>query len=201
MTDHEINALYQQQSNEKPSTELDKKILKLAQESVLTTSKTPVKKSASHYKPLTMVASFMLVGLLVLNFPDNYMNDNERPEPSFNHSTAEDLLQDESNLNREKSIKSRSTLKAVTNDQEISKFMPAPSSIAESKSKEAVISKKQQLQRSKISQEKLDKLMLLKQIANKLAAEQPLQAAKIAKKYVETFGIEQLPPKYHYLLK
>ncbi len=205
MTDHEINKLYQQQSNEQPPVEVDNNILKLAQESILEKPISLVKKSSKKYIPLTMVASFMLVGLVVLNFPDNYINGPESTESHFDES-----FQKESNLKNTNTIDSRnSSLKSapaaeeivpmLDSTQEAFEFIRTPTTISEAQKKQ--IDEKQQRQRRKVSQQKLNKLVLLKQIADELTIQQPKKAAELAKEYVENFGLEQLPQKYHYLLK
>ena len=134
----------------------------------------------------------------------------ESTESRFDESINDDLFQEQSNLKKTKTINSRNnSLKnapaakeiapMLDSTQEIFEFMRTPTTRSEAQKKQ--INEEQQLQRRKVSQQKLNKLALLKQIADQLTIQQPTKAAALAKKYVENFGIKQLPQKYHYLLK
>lgn len=196
MTDHDIDKLYQLQSNEQPPTAVDDNITQLAQQSIKENSVIKPKKSTQKYMPYTLVASVMFIGILVSNFPQNYMNPpNEESQQKIPKSLPNDhdvvaSLTDES-------APSMSSQELVEMDSFRSQLKKEP--ITDKKLFTTQLSRKN-ISREKRTEIKLDKHALLTQIAKNLKLEQYKEAAVLAKQYKDKFGLDQLPQKYHYLV-
>jgi len=196
MTDHDIDKLYKHHAIEQPPIAIDNKITQLAQESVKVNRAKKPQRVTQKYLPFTLAASVGLVGLLVLNFPQHYA-----PPPM--------------NMPDEHPMEQSSPSQFNAQEQAAPTLTPAPLSLkSPNKSttdNEVMISHERQkiaeLQRSKrkieppIKQIKQIKHTLLKKIAQQIALKDTIKAAQFTQQYVDKFGLEQLPVKYHYLLE
>lgn len=184
MTDHDIDKLYKQQAKEQPSIAVDNKITQLAQQSITPTKTIKSNNSSRKYMPFSLIASVMLVGILLLNFPQHYT-----------HSPAEIPTDAPTKQSLPLEINEKVDT-SVDFSQELLNFQP-PSSVINKRQK---LAKKEQLQRQKTPYDKQVMHTLLKKIAQKTAVNNTIEAAKLAQQYVDQFGLDQLPKKYHYLL-
>jgi|GEM_PF-2571741 len=75
----QLAALYQQQANEKPSPEIDQKILNQALLQLKATKE--LSSASTSYIPYSIAASVALIGILVLNYPQYYQFG--QPEPAL----------------------------------------------------------------------------------------------------------------------
>ncbi|NRA53547.1 MAG: hypothetical protein HRU23_05330 [Gammaproteobacteria bacterium] len=77
--EQQLAALYQQQANEKPSSEIDQKILNQALAQLKATKE--LSSASTKYIPYSIAASVALIGILVLNYPQYYQFG--QPEPAL----------------------------------------------------------------------------------------------------------------------
>ena len=101
-----LSSLYQSQANESPSEQLNDKIMALAKEQAKIN-----KKSQAHINnaPYSIAASIMVLGLLVLNFPNFYQtsipaNSDNTPVVSATEKSAEQLTANTYSQHKKRSL-------------------------------------------------------------------------------------------------
>lgn len=188
MTDHDIDKHYKKQATQMPPINVDNKITELAQLSVqqVTTQKSSNKLKT--YLPLSLVASIMLVGLLVLNFPANYQSPTITEE-SFEPTTeqAQKIL-DVHPHSPQTNAQPLSLLSK--NSQEVHNF-------SDKTVQKARLAKQA---RAKMLIEPVETARLIKIIREHLKNGQSEIAKSHANQFEKRFGKNALPEDLHYLL-
>lgn len=188
MTDHDIDKHYKKQATQMPPINVDNKITELAQLSVqqVTTQKSSNKLKT--YLPLSLVASIMLVGLLVLNFPANYQSPTITEE-SFEPATeqAQEIL-DVHPHSPQTDAQPLSLL--PKNSQEVHNF-------SDKTVQKARLTKQA---RAKMLIEPVETARLIKIIREHLKNGQNEIAKSQANQFEKRFGKNAFPEDLHYLL-
>ena len=188
MTDHDIDKHYKKQATQMPPISVDNKITELAQQSVQQTKAHNKPNKLKTYFPLSLVASVMLVGLLILNFPANYQSP-PITEESFEPipEQAEELLEPKP-LSLQADTQPHSAF--PENNQQIRNF-------SDTTAQKARLAKQA---RAKISNEPVEKAHLIKIIREHIQSNH-LEVAKLkANQFEKRFGKTALPVDLHYLL-
>ena len=175
MTDHDIDKHYKKQATQMPPISVDNKITELAQQSVQQTKAHNKPNKLKTYFPLSLVASVILVGLLILNFPANYQS------PPITEESFEPIPE-------QADTQPLSTL--PDNNQQIHHF-------SDTTVQKARLAKQA---RAKISNEPVEKAHLIKIIREHIQSNH-LEVAKLkANQFEKRFGKTALPVDLHYLL-
>lgn len=177
MTDHDIDELYKSHAKEQPPTEVDNAITALAQQSVQSSKKSKIK-SHRRYLPYSVAASVMLVGILVLNFPQHYLSPPAQP-------SIDPLLNDQ------------------LNEQEILQLAPENQPQVSSERPLMKMKATKELSKQRVSQKKAEQSpqRLIRRIEEQIALKNTKRANQLTQQFIEQYGLAELPEKYHYLIE
>ncbi len=188
MTDHDIDKQYKMHATQIPPISVDNKITELAQQSVQQTKQHTNSNKLKTYLPLSLVASVMLVGLLILNFPANYQSP---PTTEESFEPAPEQAEESLELSPRSSQADTQPLSVLPeNNQQIRHF----SDKAVQKARLAKQAK------AKILIKPAEKARLIKLIREHLQRDQLDDAKSKATLFEKRFGKNSLPEDLHYLL-
>lgn len=181
MTDHDIDKLYKAHAKEQPPVVIDNVITALAQQSVQPVEKI---KTSPHrrYLPYSVAASMALVGILVVNFPQNYLSPTNEPliDPIENEPVNEQkilqMMPDNLHSTPEMAISAPVKMKAIK----------AVSTHRRSQSQKKYVSSPQ---------------LLIQRIEAQIAINNSEKVNQLIQQFVQQHGLVKLPDKYHHLIE
>ena len=181
--DKQLSSLYRKIATEQPSAQLDKKIL--TQASTQHNDNKHIKYNFRRkYLPYSLVASVVFVALLINNFPQYYY---ENPAELPNKQAPQRIQQPQS-VASDTAITEVSTKKIAPTynfqTQETLELAPAHQA-AMRLARPLTITKQTQLHK----------------IETALTLENKRQAIQAIQQYIELFGQQSLPPKYHQFMQ
>ena len=188
MTDHDIDKHYKKQATQMPPISVDIKITELAQQSVQQTKAHNNSNKLKTYFPLSLVASIMLVGLLILNFPANYQSPPVTEESFEPVPTQAEKLLGLKPLSPQADTQPLSTL--PENNQQIHHF-------SDTTVQKARLAKQA---RAKILINPAEKARLIEIIREHLQRDHLKDAKLKAALFEKRYGKNALPDDLHYLL-
>lgn len=192
MTDHneDINKRYQQSAKELPSLEVDNHITELAKQSLKLKTPSSMVKHQQLW-PYSLVASVMLIGVLVLNFPNNYLSPpalKGLPQAEPAEETTE-ILHSKPNVEAAPMMELKQAAPKIKKRQAQRQLMMSDENS----------SFNEKLATTPISNaKKISSLITV--IESQLEKGNEKQAKTNAIHLVERYGKGKLPPQYHYLL-
>lgn len=188
MTDHDIDKHYKKQATQMPSISVDNKITELAQQSVQQTKAHNRSNKFKTYFPLSLVASVMLVGLLILNFPANYQS------PPITEKSFEPIPEQAEELSEPKPLSLQADTQPLSaipkNNQQMGNF-------SDTTAQKARLAKQA---RARMLIEPVETARLIKIIREHLKNGQNEIAKSQANQFEKRFGKNALPEDLHYLL-
>jgi len=173
----QLSSLYKQTLNEQPSEQVDKNILKLAQQQA-TKNRAGMRK----YLPYSMAASVCLIALLVHNLPQQY---DAQMAPPFEHSMPDDIP-----------MEVESTPIQAPNKPSSSQWQYVEQQSIQQKLSRKKVARSSELMQAKMTEIEKQRLMQLDIINKALLTENKATVLKEIQQYITDYSFDSLPQQY-----